>query len=141
MRRRLILLVFAASAVLADPRQEIYDLLGSMASGLSEENPAQFLKAFDPTMKGYAELAANVRAMVDQSDVMSTVELVDDSGDEQHHSVTVDWLLQLAEKQNSATATRRRQNLKIRLEKQKKRWRIVSLEPLTFFAPLKVGQQ
>ena len=81
MRRRLILLVFAASAALADPRQEVYDLFGSMASGLSEENPGQFLQAFDHSMKGYADLAKNVRALVEEADVMSTVELVEDGGD------------------------------------------------------------
>jgi hypothetical protein len=139
MRRRLFLLVFAASVVPADPRQEVYDLLGSMASGLSEGNPGQFLQAFDRSMKGYAELAANVRALVEQADVLSAVELVEDGGDEQHRNVTVDWLLQLADKQNSAAVTRRQQNIKIRLEKQKKKWRIVSLEPLSFFSP-RVGQ-
>jgi hypothetical protein len=141
MRSRLFLLAFVASAALADPRQEVYDLLGSMASGLSEGNPGQFLEAFDRSMKGYAELAANVRALVAEADVLSAVELVTDGGDEQHRSVTVDWLLQLADKQNSVALTRRQQNIKIRLEKQKKKWRIVSLEPMEFFAPAKIGRQ
>jgi len=136
--RRLLLLAFVASAVGADPRQEIYDLLGSMASGLSEGDAGQFLRAFDPSMKGYAELAANVRALVEQTDVLSAVELVEESGDEQHRNVTVDWLLQLGDKQNRAAAARRQQNIKCRLEKQKKRWRIVSIEPLEFFAPPKI---
>ena len=133
--RRLLLLAFVATVVLAEPRQEIYDLLGSMASGLSEGSAEQFLKAFDPSMKGYAELAKNVRALVEQSDVLSTIELVEDSGDDQQHSVTVDWLLQIGAKQDGAAVTRRQQNVKCRLEKQKKKWRIVSLEPLEIFAP------
>jgi hypothetical protein len=141
MRRRLFLLAFAASAVLADPRQEVYDLLGSMASGLSEGNPGQFLQAFDPSMKGYAELEANIRALVAQADVLSAVEIVQESGDEQHRGVTVDWLLQLTHPQNRAAVTRRQRNINLRLEKQKKKWRIVSLEPLEFFAPPKIGSE
>ena len=133
--RRLLLLAFVATVVLADPRQEIYDLIGTMASGLSEANAGQFLKAFDPSMKGYADLEKNVRALVEQADVVSTIELVEDSGDDQQHSVTVDWLLQIAPKQDGAALTRRQQNVKCRLEKQKKKWRIVSLEPLEIFAP------
>ena len=44
----------------------------------------------------------------------------------QHRTVTVDWLLQLRIKQNRAAVTRRQQNIKCRLEKQKKKWRIVA---------------
>ena len=141
MHRRLFFLVFAACSVLADPRQEVYDLLASMASGLSEGNSGQFLQAFDQSMKGYAEFAANIRALVDQTDVLSAIELVDDVGDAEHRTVTVDWLLQLADKQDRAVVTRRQQNIKCRLEKQKRKWRIVSLEPLAFFAPPRIGPQ
>jgi hypothetical protein len=133
--RRLLLLAFAASVLLADPRQEVYDLFGSMASALSEGSAGQFLKAFDPSMKGYADLAVNVRALVEQTDVLSAIELVEDSGDDQHHSVTLDWLLELKSKQDGAAVTRRQQNVKCRLEKHQKRWRIVALEPLEIFSP------
>ena len=73
----------------ADPRQDLYDLLGTMASGLSEENPEQFLAAFDRSMQGYAGLAANVRALIQQVEVMSTIELIDDSGDDSQHTMRV----------------------------------------------------
>ena len=116
--RRLLLLAFVASTVLADPRQEIYDLVASMASGLSEGNAEQFLNAFDPSIKGYDDLARNVRALVEQMEVVSTIELVEDAGDDRQHTVTVDWLLQIVAKQDQAVTARRQQSVKIRLEKQ-----------------------
>jgi hypothetical protein len=140
MRRRLLLLAILVPIVAADPRQEVYDLLGSMASGLSEGNPAQFLEAFDRSMKGYSELAANVRAVVQQSDVLSAIDLVDDAGDDQKRTVRVDWLLQLGDKQNSASVVRRQKTIEVKLEKQKRKWRVVSLEPRDFFSPLRVNQ-
>ena len=139
MRRRLLLLAILVPIVAADPRQEVYDLLGSMASGLSEGNPSQFLEAFDRSMKGYSELAANVRAVVQQSDVLSAIDLVDDAGDDQKRTVRVDWLLQLGDKQNSASVVRRQKTIEVKLEKQKRKWRVVSLEPRDFFAPLRVN--
>jgi hypothetical protein len=140
MARRLMLLAILASTVWADPRQEVYDLLGTMASGLSEGNAQQFLDAFDRSMKGYSELAANVRALVVQGDVMSTIEFIDDAGDGQRHTMRVDWLLQLADKDHSALVVRRENTIEFRVEKQKKKWRIVSLAPLDFFAPPQVGR-
>jgi hypothetical protein len=139
MLRRLLFLSILVPVVAADPRQEVYDLLGSMASGLSEGNPAQFLEAFDRSMKGYAELAANVRALVEQSDVLSAIELVDDAGDAERRTIRVDWLLQLADKQNSASVVRRQKTVQCKVERQKRKWRIVSLEPLDFFAPPRAG--
>jgi hypothetical protein len=141
MLRRLLLLAILVSKLSADPRQEIYDLLGSMASGLSEGTPSQFLEKFDRSMKGYAELAANIRAMVAQRDVLSSIDLVDDAGDDQARTVRVDWLLQLADRQNSAAVERRQTTVVVKLVKQKRKWRIVSLEPLDFFAPPRVDRE
>jgi hypothetical protein len=140
MLRRTFLLATLAPALAADPRQELYYLLGLMASGLSEENPQQFMDAFDRSMKGYAELAANVRALVEQVEVMSTIDLVDDSGDAVHHTVHADWLLQLRNKDDRASMLRRQKTIEVRFEKQKRKWKIVSFQPLDFFAPPRKDQ-
>ncbi len=140
MLRRAFLLSLIAPALAADPRQEIYDLFGSLASALTDGEPEQFLAAFDRSMKGYEDFAANVRALVAQMDVTSTVELVDDAGDARHRAVKFDWLMQLANKNDRVSVIRRQQTITCRLEKQKRKWRIVSLEPLDFFAPPRIAQ-
>jgi hypothetical protein len=137
MRRRTFLLA-ATAALRADPRQEIYDLFGSMANSLAEGNAVGFLQSFDPKMPGYQELAANVQALVQQAEVHSTIEIIEDSGDARERAVLLDWLLQLTEKQSSANAVRRQQTVKCRLVKPKRTWRVESFEPIGFLAPPKV---
>ena len=135
MLRRVFLLSTLAPVLVADPRQELYDLLATMASGLSEENPNQFLDAFDRSMQGYDGLAANVRALIQQVEVMSTIELIDDSGDASRHTMRVDWLLQLRNKDDRASVLRRQKTVECRFEKQKRKWRVVAFAPLDLFAP------
>src|ERR1041385_4945693 len=72
MRRRLFLLS-AAATLRADPHRELYDLFGAMANSLAEGNATPFLQPFDTKMPGYRELAANVRALVDQAEIHSAI--------------------------------------------------------------------
>jgi hypothetical protein len=138
MLRRLFLLAVLAPALTADPRQEIYDLLGAMANALSEGSTSRFLEPFDRTMQGYEDLAADVNARTAQTEVSSSIELVDDTGDAERRTVRVDWLLQIRDKENQASKVRRQKTIQFRFEKQKRKWRIVSLEPHDFFAPPRV---
>jgi hypothetical protein len=140
MLRRLLLIAILAPALAADPRQEVYELIGSMASALSEGDPARFLAAFDRSMKGYDDLAVNVRALVEQADVASTVDPIEDAGDARARTIKVDWLLELANKEDRISRVRRQKTVACRVEKEKGKWRIVSLDPLDFFAPPRVTQ-
>jgi hypothetical protein len=138
MLRRAFLLVLPAAVLRADPRQEIYDLFGEMANSLAEGNATRFLEAFDPKMPGYRDLVANVTALVEQAEVHSAIEVVEASGSAREQRVVLDWLLQLTEKQTSANAIRRQQTVKAGLVKPKRSWRILSMEPIAFFAPAKI---
>ena len=140
MRRRAFLAGLTAAALHADPRREIYDLFGAMANSLAESNAHRFLQSFDPGMPGYGQLSANVMALVKQAEIHSTIDVIDDAGDERERTVQLDWLLQLTEKQSSANAVRREQVVKCRLVKSKRTWRVVSLEPIAFFAPPKIPE-
>jgi len=135
MRRRTFLIA-AAGIVRADPRQEVFDLFASMANGLSESNAQPFLAGLDPRMPGYQKLVADVQALVQQVEVLSSIDIIQDSGDDQHRTVQLGWSLRLTPKADTtATQVRRQQMIRCELEKQKKRWRVVSMEPAGFFAP------
>jgi hypothetical protein len=139
MLRRSFLLAALTAALRADAQREVYDLFGSMASGLSEGNAQQFLGAFDSRMPGYQKLAADVQALVQQADVQSSVDVLQDTGDDQHRTVQLDWLLQLTVKGAEGTLVHREQTIQCKLEKQEKKWRVVAIEPAAFFAPPQVG--
>ena len=135
MTRRTLLLVPLATCLRADSAQQVWDLFTSMASALSAGDAAAFLNAFDPAMPGYEALRAGVTALLREAEVQSSIELVEEEGDDGNRAVELDWLVHIVDRQDGAVAERRRERVKCRVEKSGKKWRIASLEPLQFFAP------
>ena len=130
-----LMFVLPALCLGADPAQEVWDLLTEVASALSERNPAAFLAAFDPAMPGYQRLRAGVSALLRDAEVQSSIELEAGEGGPEERTVELDWLLKIRTEQDATPSTRRQQRVKCRLRKSGKKWRIVSFEPLEFFAP------
>ena len=97
--------------------------------------PSQFMNAFDPAMPGYEALRASVTALLREAEVQSSIDLVEEEGDDRSRAVELDWLVHIVDRQDGAVAERRQERVKCRVEKSGKKWRIASLEPLQFFAP------
>lgn len=136
MTRRLLLTIpLAACCYAADPAQEVLDLIADAASSLSAGNVSSFLKAFDPAMTGYAKLRENVTGLVALGEVQSLIDPLEDEGDDRRRTVQFHWTLRVHRGEPSASFTRREQVVKCRVEKQGRKWRIVGLEPIEFFAP------
>ncbi len=107
MARRAFLMILAAP-LLADVRQEILDLLTAMASALSEGNGLAFLDHVDHSMRDYDKLERSILALTAQNEVASSIDLL---------------------------LERRRETLTCGLVRGKKKWKVASLEPISFFAP------
>jgi len=133
LRRALLLL--ASTLALADTRQELIDVFGAMASALSEGNPAAFLRAIDASMPGYPRFAGAVKALAAQNDLSSSIEIGKQEGDGRVQTVELDWLLDIRGKEQSHVYVQRQTTVKCRLERRGRKWRIVSIEPASFFAP------
>ncbi|MBZ5575719.1 MAG: hypothetical protein LAP40_04065 [Acidobacteriia bacterium] len=142
MTRRGLILACAAfplcTALHGDDAQQAWDLFTELAAALSSGNAAQFLSYFDREMPGYAALATDVAALVLQADVHSSIELLSNEGNDAARTVELDWYLQIVEQQDAGGSTQRRERIRCRLVKQRNRWKISALEPLSFFAPPKV---
>jgi len=130
MRRRIFLVapLFAVPSV-ADIRQELTDLFASMAAALSDANPDLFLRAIDPALPNYGTFAENVRALTSRNNVSSSIEVTAQEGDDAVQNVELEWLLDVG-------GVRREAVVKCRLERKKKQWRIVALDPAGFFSPI-----
>ena len=102
------LILFVATLAFADTTQELIDLFGSMASALSEDNPAVFLRAIDPSAPGYAALARNVNALANQNELTCSIEIVKQEGDGRVQTVELDWLLEIKTRITFSCAARRR---------------------------------
>jgi hypothetical protein len=85
-------------------------------------------------MTGYAAFRDEIVGLLAAHDIGSTIEVVNDEGDDQKRSLDLDWLLVISEK-NSGNGRKetRRKVLKCRIERQGKQWKIVALEPVEFF--------
>ena len=111
----------------AEPLPEVMDLLRNQAEALANREPALFLEGFDRAMPGFAKLQEEIEALA-AVEVASSVEVLRDEGDAQVRSMQLDWLLKIGREQP------RRAILKCRVERQGRKWKITSLEPIEFFA-------
>jgi hypothetical protein len=148
MRRRSFLLTMgsAASAVMrrtafaADAQQQIFDLFSKIASALSDDDAAMFIEAVDPDMPQFQDFRRDVVALTDLADLTNSIEVLSDTGDDTHRAEELDWFLEIVGKSDPHPVERRREVVKFRLERKgkNKKWKIVSIDPLHFFAPPKI---
>jgi hypothetical protein len=138
MRVRLLFLagLLASTAAFAEVPAEVWGMFTNAAEALANDDVSVFLDQFDRNMPGYAALRTNAEALLNGNQVISTVVTVSDEGDEQKRSLELDWLLALNEKHDpDVRKETRRGIIKVRVERQGKRWKIVALEPVDFFRP------
>ena len=134
MNRRLFCLLPLAACLRADSAQDVVDLITSAASGLSAGRPGEFLDAFDPNMPGYEQPSDAVRALTGAADVECSIEVTHNEGDTASRTMELNWILRIDLRPSGAGSTHRQQMVKCSLRKTGKKWRIVTFEPLDFFA-------
>ncbi len=137
MTRLAIVLLCLAAPLAADPGVDAWELLSKAASALTDGNATTFLACFDSKMPGYTEIRDDVYALLREAQPSSSIEMVSNEGDATTRELVVDWTLDIVLLQPGPTVAskRRKQRVKIRMEKQKKNWAIVSFEPQNFFTP------
>ncbi|HLG99552.1 MAG TPA: hypothetical protein VKX49_24810 [Bryobacteraceae bacterium] len=138
--RAILVACLALSPLYADSASEVIALVGSMTAALTDVNVPEFMDAFDQNMPGYDDLKTNISALVNQSDVTSSVETVQEGGDDKHRTIDLDWFLQVRSLVENGPIVERRQVIHCELRKEKNKWKIVSLKPLDFFAPAKLDK-
>ena len=135
MTRRALILVALAVRLRADAVQDVWSMLASVASALSEGNATQVLAAFDPHMPGYEQIRSDVTALVREVEVQSSIESLRNDGDDRRRTVELDWTLTFARRGDDADVRRRKGTLTVQVEQRGRKWRIVGLTPERFFAP------
>jgi hypothetical protein len=138
MTRRTILAALLAAPLCAeepeDPAAEVWDVLTAIAAALVDANLGLFLRHFDSAMPGYRDLRAAVNGLILQSEVESTIEPVENTGDGRRRALEVDWTMHLLDR-GDQHLTERRATVKCAFAKQGKHWKVVSFAPANFFAP------
>ena len=132
-----LLASLAIGGFAADVHDQVVDLFASMAAALTAVNAPQFMAAFDKNMSGYDKLKDQVDALVNQAEISSSVEPLKDEGDDSKRTVELDWYMEIRSVAQDGPIARRREIVTCELRKEGKRWKIVSLKPVEFFAPAK----
>ena len=138
VRNAALLACLAFASARGDAHSDVIDLFGSLAAALTEVNVPAFMDGFDKDMPGYGDLKNQITALVNQADVTSSIEPVQEQGDNTQYTIDLDWFLQVRSLLDNGPIVERREVVHCELRKQKKKWKIVSLKPLDFFAPAKV---
>ena len=145
IRRNFLLTIGGAAAGIAraaDAQQQIFDLFTKIAGALSDDDPAMFVEAVDPGMPHFDDFRRDLVALTDLASVTNAIEVLSDSGDDAHRAEELDWFLEIVGKPAPHSVERRREVVKFRLERKGnkgKNWKIVSIDPLHFFAPPKIS--
>jgi hypothetical protein len=146
MRRRNFILSMGGAAAAAmggaarasDAQQQVFDLFSKIASALSDDDAAMFIEAVDPGMPHFEDFRRDVVALTDLADLTNSIEVLSDTGDDTHRAEELDWFLEIVGKSEPHSLERRRETVKFRLERKSKKWKIMSIDPLSFFAPPKI---
>lgn len=134
-RRVVATAAFCAAILFADASAEVFDLVAVMASAMSDDNVTAFAKTLSDQMPGRTRLIDNVRAMLEQADVKTSIEKISDEGDDQRRTLVLDWSLAMQRKGNDLRIENRREAVTLTLVREGKKWKVTSLSPDTFFAP------
>jgi hypothetical protein len=123
------LFVFAFPLCAQEPPKDVLEFFRTTAEALADKDASAFLGHFDRAMPGYDTLESEVRALLDRSEVTSTIEIISDQGDDAKRTLQLDWLLRVDQD------LPRRQIVKCTVERRGKQWKITALEPVGFFQP------
>jgi hypothetical protein len=148
--RSAVLVSIAAAFACADAHDDVIEVVTSMAGALAEANGvgaglvrgnvSKFMSAISKDMPDYGTLENNVTQLVMQAEVSSSIQTVTEDGDDRARTIDLDWVMQIRSLEQDGPVVTRREVVHCELRKEKKHWKIVSLKPLDFFAPPKLGQ-
>lgn len=110
-----------------DAPKDVLDFFRTAAEALADKDASAFLDHFDPEMPDYATISSEVQALVERSEVASSIEVIEDHGDSEKRMLRLDWLLRID------MDLPRRQIVKCTIEKQGRKWKITAFDPLDLF--------
>ena len=116
--------------------EQIGRMVRDASRALQAGNAASFLGYFDSDeFAGFAELRKNTVALTAQRQIASSIEIAAFEQIESGYRIRVNWLLQLAYTGDPGPVETRQQLLTCVVNRQSISWKIVDLDPVSFFRP------
>jgi hypothetical protein len=130
-----MLALLPPSAMTADPAADAVAVLSRMAESLAEPNPGRFEQQLSPDAAGMPALAESAKALAQQYEVISSVEILRNTGDGSRREIQADWTLRFRLRDFESAFRQRRRVLKIVLLQTPKGWKVQSVDNPAFFSP------
>lgn len=130
-----MLALLPPSAMTADPAADAVAVLSRMAESLAEPNPRRFEQQLSPDAAGMPALAESAKALAQQYEVISSVEILRNTGDGSRREIQADWTLRFRLRDFESAFRQRRRVLKIVLLQTPKGWKVQSVDDPAFFSP------
>jgi len=115
-----------------------FDRLAMLATYLSQNSAPEALACFDPTMKDYAIVQADIEAIGAQTDVLCAIDVVEEKGEGNERKLDTDWFVELRSQADGGPVERRRERVQIEMKRFPKAWRIVAMSPVSILAPIHI---
>lgn len=115
----------------ATPRETITAMAGSLA----DAEPIAFFDSISRTLPEREVLVRDVRALEQEFEVSSSIEVISQSETDGTATLDLDWYLSLTPRSGIGNLQRRRERLKVEMRREGKTWRVTALQPLSFFSP------
>ena len=104
------------------------EVFRNVSEALANRDADAFLDQFDRKMPQYEKLRDEIQELFGLTqEIGSTIDVITDEGDDSKRTLQLDWLLKIDVQEP------RRQIVKCQVEKQAKKWKITTLEPVDFF--------
>jgi len=136
MSRVAILALLACVPLMGDAEQDITAVVSKLAYALSDNNPAQFLKALDRDMPEYRQIENALTALASDTVISCSADLITNSGSDTAQQADFDWYMVLRSQQDQNLIERRRTKVTIKIEKRGKKWLVTAFSPVSILAPM-----
>jgi len=130
---------FAPLRLFAKPDSAVFSRIAALANDLSEGDEPDALAVFSSAMSNYGEVSADIDALVNQTQILCAIDIVDDNESAGIHKLDTDWYLELKSSADAGPTERRRERVEIQIELIKGKWRITAISPLVILAPIKIN--
>ncbi len=131
-----------ACAILCVAAETPYTRIAKLASYISDGEAVGALESFDKSMPRYQAIAEQLQALASQTEVLCSIDVVEDDDKSDVHHLDLDWYMTLKSRADNSRIEKRRQRVAVTLQrfttKSGDDWRITEIKPEQILAPITI---
>jgi hypothetical protein len=137
-RAAAVIAIVRAPVLHAADAETPLDRLAKLATYLSENSVPEALACFDPRMKDYPAIEADLGAIGAQTDVLCAIDVVSEHGEGEERTLDTDWFVELRSQADLGPVERRRERVQLRMKRDATKWKIVAMAPVSILDPIHI---